>query len=104
MPEESGDLVVQTRSHRRFGWILIPLEVGGDVIFDVVLSTYSPLSSLNDNRCSVLVNLGFADDLGTRTCLLRTLRIQGQPTRTCESAGGGPFPNLPRKVFWVSIS
>jgi hypothetical protein len=32
-----GDLVVKTDFHARFGWILVPLEVGGDMVLDMIL-------------------------------------------------------------------
>jgi hypothetical protein len=58
---------------------MVPVEVGGDVIFDMVLSTYAPISYVTEQMRDVLVGLDFAHQLDGNHCLLRNVQIEGQP-------------------------
>jgi len=78
VPGGSGDITVQTWSHPRYGWIIIPLEIGGDLVIDMVLSTYPPISYVSERSRDTLVGLGFAERMGDQQCLLRNVRIEGQ--------------------------
>ena len=77
MPGGLGYLVVGTWPHPRYGWIIIPLEVSGDIILDMVLSTYSPLSYVSEGMAETLRGLGFAEP-GDQALRLKAVSIQGQ--------------------------
>ena len=72
------ELSIQTWPHPLYDWIMIPLEVGGDIVVDVVLSTYSPLSYVSERSRNTLVGLGFGESVGDEQCHLYNVSIQGQ--------------------------
>lgn len=78
MPGGSGELSVRTWSHPRYGWIIIPLEVGGLFTLAMVLSTSSPLSYIRRSASETLAAVGLARDTGENRCVLRDVSIHGQ--------------------------
>jgi hypothetical protein len=57
---------------------MVPVEVGGDVVLEMVLSTYAPLSYVKDDIVDALVRLGFAEFDGNNRYRLQNVSIHRQ--------------------------
>src|SRR5688572_23872976 len=78
MPGADGELSIVTVLHGRRFWLLIPIEVGGD-IFNMVLDTGSPFSAISETMRRTLEANGNVESVaGTPPTLrLRNVHIQG---------------------------
>lgn len=77
-----GELRFRASSHPRYGWLLIRLQVGEppeDLVFDMAVSTLTPVSALSVAARNVLVTKGHITTLPQRAdrYRLRDLQIEG---------------------------
>ena len=84
MPGGAGSISARTEIHHHYGWILVPVEVYGDMVLEMVLDTWSPRSSISDGIRVRLARLGLLEPVGPATYLLRDLRIAGQSVPDLE--------------------
>src|SRR5688572_28692963 len=91
---ESGEIVIQTRKHRR-GWLMIthaaPFHTGIYVPLRTILNTGRPQSVVSVSVASMLIMAGVAEQQTVRQLLLTGVRVEGQPLPAFQvRASAGP--------------
>jgi hypothetical protein len=70
---------VQTSQHAQYGWVLLPVEIGGIIILQMVLNTGLPFSGITPQAGQQLVMAELVPPIVARAYLLRGLRIAQHP-------------------------
>jgi len=73
----SAELQITTYLDRHW-WVIVPVEVAGVEVIEMVLDTGSPFSSVSEDTRRDLEAKGLLEKRDERRYVLRDLRVQGQ--------------------------
>lgn len=86
MPDDDQPttIVVETDTHRLFGWILVPVEAYGDQILRMILDTRLLDSFISESMQHRLVGLRFLEETVHGRYTLTNLKIAERPVPDME--------------------